>query len=66
MTISVTSEEFSQHRINLVDGRAVHSEDVTRVFIIEPIGYIDTRRQDRTWHVVGIWVLWILMLLLLL
>ena len=37
MVISVTSEEYREIKYNVVDGRRYAREEITKIFVIEPI-----------------------------
>jgi hypothetical protein len=66
MVISVTSEEFSRRRTTLVNGLPIHTEDITRVYIIEPLGHVDARKRGHAWVLIGVGLIWSAYLYLLL
>jgi len=62
MTISVTSEEFLQPRTTFVNGRPVYTEEITRIYVIEPLGHVDARQTNYTWFVIAACLVWLAIL----
>jgi hypothetical protein len=75
MPISVTSHETTETVTTFVNGRAVHHEEVTKIYVIEPVeegrriqakdGVDEGEIRKRRWLAdmwLGIWAVWVLYL----
>jgi len=70
MPISVTSHETTETITTYINGRAVHRDEVTKIYVIEPVQEwrqaqakerVDEEIRDRRWLAdlwLGVWALW--------
>jgi hypothetical protein len=62
MPIAVTSHETRTRHTKIVNGRHIHKDEVTRIYVVEPLGPLPERHairhHSRAWMAVwGVWIM---------